>query len=41
MRTPTEVEAHLEAIERFGKFDEFVRGYREALIWVLEKQKPG
>jgi len=39
MRTPSEVAAHLEAIEKFGRVDEFVKGYVEALRWVLEKRE--
>jgi len=38
MRTPTEVAAHLEAIEKFGRVTEFVKGYVEALRWVLQKK---
>jgi len=40
MRTPAEVVAHLEAIEKFGNVNQFVKGYMEALRWVLEEEEP-
>jgi len=39
MKIECEVKAHLDAIERFGRHDEFVKGYVEALKWVLEKRE--
>jgi len=39
VKTQSEIKSHLEAIERFGRVDEFVKGYVEALRWVLEERK--
>jgi len=39
MKIECEVKAHLDAIEWFGRHDEFVEGYMAALRWVLEKRE--